>query len=393
MGKRLKRLISLTLVALMLASTTLLVFGTFSACTGGEKPAPTAEPTAPVSDAPTAQPAEAPAAEPGIPCSDTPAEQNEIKVQLHSGGANNYYSYRFNKLPAYDKAKEASYTFSGTRIRLCAYQALSAGFYNYIDGRNICDAADHAYVSGVISSLDFTAHTLPGEQLFSVPVRLFITVEGDDGAENVYIVGDDLRVMRADKAYPYEEFPCSAITAISSEPLDDEQFRHLVAITLHYMDSEIFIADLLSSYLDGYRSAASATALELAFGDTKKTFTDAAEINGILERFGLFGIGELAQVRCTHEYPSDPSEGAITATLIWTDPYTSMLLGNARADAFTIVIMPDGTFAFQVPAFLLGTGEPGTPDFKYYAFALLNAGCVGAKGKLPFEELRALILG
>ncbi|MBR4436006.1 MAG: PT domain-containing protein [Clostridia bacterium] len=385
MVKRPKRLISLTLVALMLASTTLLVFGTFSACTGGEKPAPTAEPTAPVSDAPTAQPqpAEAPTAEPGVPCSNTPAEQNEIKVSLPSGGSNDCHSYRFNELPAYDKAKEASYTFSGTRIHLCAYQALSAGFYNYIDGRNVCDAADHAYVSGVISSLDFTAHTLPGEQLFSVPVRLFITVEGDDGAENVYIVGDDLRVMRADKAYPYEEFPCSAITAISSEPLDDEQFRHLAAITLHYMDSEIFIADLLSYYLDGYRSAAGGTSLELAFGDTKKTFTDAAEINGILERFGLFGIGELAQVRCTHEYPSDPAEGAITAT------FTSSL----AKEGLTIVIMPDGAVAFQVRSFTLGTGEPATPDHNVYANALLNAGCVGAKGKIPFEELRALILG
>lgn len=377
--------------------TALLMFiCALAGCKESEK-APSA--AAPVSETPVAEASENPTlpastAQSGVPSSFAePAERNEIKLLLPFGSeADAVYSYRFNELPEYDSAAEASYTFSGTRIRLCAYQALGAGFYNHIDGRSICDQIDHSFVSGVISALDFTDYSLPddaGKLLINSRVLMFITVESESGESIVYIVGDDLRVMRSDRAYPYEEFPCSAVTAISTEPLKDEEFRHLLAMSLHYMNGELLLTGLLTSFVEDYHSVYDSTAVEIALEDAKTTLTDKAEIDALLERYGLFETGEIAQMRCTHECPFDITSGSIAMTFTGPNTY------SGRIDVpheLTFYIMPDDTLAVQLKFLTLGAGEIGTPDYLHYASADFNMICFGTEKKASYEELKKLMV-
>lgn len=351
-------------------------------------------PTAPpVSDEPTASPTEAPTAQPGVPSSlDAPAERNEIKVMLPFGPeANNVYSYRFKELPAYDAAQEDSYTFADTRIRLCVYQDLGVGFFNHIYGRNVCEEADHSYVSGVIAHLDFEEYSIPpeaGEWLINVKVLLFITIEGRDGAGRVYAVGDDLRVLRADEAYRnFDGLPTSAITAISTEPLKDEDFRHLIAMSLHYMEGEVFVAGLMKGIENEYHDVKDGTTLEIAFGETKRTFTEKNEIEELLESGRLFEVSGLAMMRTIHECLFDFTEGAVKVTLKRQAADT----GRDETVERVFYIMPDGTLAVQLDGIILGAGNMGTRDYFHYATAVLNRVCFSTRGKFSFDEWKALI--
>ncbi len=220
-------------------------------------------------------------------------EGSEVWIKQYDHG-NSYriesgaYSFSFESLPEYDEEKEQDYLFNGSTVSFKLFNMPTDGGLELIEGRNVTDEYDHAFVIKTIAQKEYTPYKDDGGQL---KTRLVICVKNDSGIVDTFLITGDLYVLHFEGEPDEVILDGSMITDISTEPVPPEWFFDLAAMAVHYMHGERITSKdyfgIFQRYMQGDYDYTIAEAfehaeIELEYDGRKKQLDDYEEFKAFI---------------------------------------------------------------------------------------------------------------
>lgn len=169
-------------------------------------------------------------------------EPREIKVYQYDVGEvfrNESYKYKFSVsgLPAYEKEKEESYCFSGSRISFVIPNMTDGGPYpELVKGRCVTDEKEHRFVVKTIAQARYVPYEAETD---GRNIRLIVCIRNDSGILDTFLVDQDFHLLHLEGEITEESFDHPLpVTDISVDPLSPKSYLYLTALAGHYVFGE-----------------------------------------------------------------------------------------------------------------------------------------------------------
>ncbi len=203
------------------------------------------------------------------------------------------YSFGTKPLPEYDEAKEKDYFFNGSAISFKIFNSSNSNPPELINGRNITDEYDHAFVLKNVVQKQYVPYEHKGGPLRT---RLVIRVANESGVIDTFMISEDLHVLHFEGELDEVLTDGSRITDISVEPVQPGWFFKLASLAVHYLHGEktvnndlfglfrhqSFQGDNEAAISDLYEHAV----IELEYNGIKKTLDDYEQFRSFILLFG-----------------------------------------------------------------------------------------------------------